>query len=154
VQPHYVARPILAEGFGDPVPVRSIVLPGEVDTVAVPDLSEPVRAEPVRQRPTSGSFGSAGPPGTYRFARGSERYLRLVVDGVRRAPKGQGRQALMSAALRLYGAAKAGRVDPVRATALLKKSMLDRGWDADDTRRGMTMADINRQLEWAWEHAS
>jgi hypothetical protein len=54
----------------------------------------------------------------------------------------------MSAALRLYGAAKAGRVDHVRATALLKRAMIDRGWSADEDARGMTMADVNRQLAW------
>jgi hypothetical protein len=151
VQPHFVAQPIF-QGVADPAPLRSAVLTGEVDTVAVPPLPEPARRE--APRATFGSFGSAPPRGVLGIARGGERYLQLVVDGVRRAPAGQGRQALTSAAMRLYGAAKAGRVDPVRATALLKQVMLDRGWSPDETARGETMNDINRQLSWCWEHAT
>ena len=58
----------------------------------------------------------------------------------------------MSAALRLY--AKADRIDPVRATALLKQVMIDRGWGTDETTRGMTMTDIGRQLDWCWQIAA
>ena len=153
VTPNYVARPIFV-GVPDPVPMRSKLIAGEVDAVVVPDLTEPApEPKPVRQRATFGSFGSAGAPGVSRFARGSERYLHLVIAGVRQAPAGQGREALTSAALRLYGAAKAGRVDPVRATALLKRAMLDRGWSADEAARGETLADVGRQLDWCWEHS-
>ena len=154
VQPHYVARPTFTDGIADPAPIRSIILPGEVDVVAVPDLTEPAAApKPVRQCRTFGSFGSAYPRGVLESARGSERYLALVIAGVRQAPHGQGREALMSAAMRLYGAVKAGRVDPIRATALLKQAMIDRGWSADESARGMTLADVGRQLDWCWTHS-
>ena len=160
VTPHYTARPLFI-GAADPVPVRSRLIRGAADAVAVPDLFEPA-PEPAREEAPSVSarpwgaprFSSGGRPwGAPRFSLGGESYLHQVVEGVRRAPVGQGRQTLTSAALRLYGAARAGRVDRVRATALLKRAMIDRGWNADDTRRGMTMADVNRQLDWCWEHS-
>ena len=40
VTPNYVARPIF-DGVADPVPVRSRLIPGELDEVAVPDLPAP-----------------------------------------------------------------------------------------------------------------
>ena len=36
---------------------------------------------------------------------------------------------------------------------VVEAAMIDRGWDADDAKRGMTIADINRQLQWCWDHA-
>lgn len=151
VTPNYVAKPIFI-GVPDPVPVRSKLIAGEVDAVAVPDLTEP-KPKPARPEARREPFVSACPRGIPRFSGGGERYLQMVVDGVRRAPDGQGRQALLSAAMRLYGAAKHGRVDRDRATALLKRAMLDRGWDPDEAARGETMADVNRQLDWCWQHA-
>jgi hypothetical protein len=43
VTPNYIARPIF-DGVADPVPLRSMLIAGETDAVAVPDLSEPARA--------------------------------------------------------------------------------------------------------------
>ena len=31
--------------------------------------------------------------------------------------------------------------------------MRGRGWALDEQTRGKTLADINRALEWAWDHA-
>ena len=153
VTPNYVAKPIFI-GVQDPVTIRSKVIAGAVDAVAVPDLPEPKPARPRARPATFGGFVGARPRGAPSFSSGgSEPYLRIVVDGVRHAPAGQGRQALTSAALRLYGAARAGRVDRNRATALLKRAMLDRGWSADETTRGMTLGDVSRLLDWCWEHS-
>ena len=143
VTPNFVAAPIFA-AVADPVPVRSRLIAGEVDSVVVQIPPEPQRRAATKRH-------DHGPRSTN--GRPTGQYVAMVVEGVRTAPPGQGRAALMSAAMRLFGAAKAGRLDPAQAAALLKAAMIDRGWDADDAKRGMTIADINRQLQWCWDHA-
>lgn len=76
-----------------------------------------------------------------------------AIKAVAEAGHGQGRDTCMSVSLRLYGLCKAGLLDPVDVTARLKGAMLHQGWDRDETRRGRTLADVNRQLAWAWHHA-
>jgi hypothetical protein len=140
VQPHFVAMPRFV-GITDPAPARSCMLDGEIDVVAVPELPEP----PPKPKPHAPSWrGSTGRAGAYATA-----CLRNLAG----APPGQGRDQLTRIALRLYGLSKACVLDPVRVTAELKGIMLGRGWDADETHRGMTLADVNRQLQWAWDAA-
>jgi hypothetical protein len=143
--PHYVAAPVIAPGAVDPVPIRSKLIPGAVDVVAVPELPEPAR--PSRSTSRSALFGidpPGGRPGAYMVA-----CLRALID----APPGQGRSTCTNVAVCLYGLCKAGLLDPVDVTARIKGAMIDRGWADDEASRGMTLADVNRQLEWAWQHA-
>ena len=56
--------------------------------------------------------------------------------------------------MRLYGMSHAGLLDRRDVTARLKGAMRARGWNADEDTRRDTLADVSRQLQWAWEHAA
>jgi hypothetical protein len=142
--PHYVAAPVF-DGVADPVPLRSKLIAGEVDVVTLPaELPEPRRRAPH-------AAGAAAP--AWPRARHPRGYMTACLLALAGAPPGQGRATCTSIALRLYGLCKAGGLDPVDVTARIKGAMLSRGWDADEQRRGETLADVNRQLQWAWQHA-
>jgi hypothetical protein len=144
VQPHYTARPVFVD-IVDPVPLRSAVITGDVDAVPVPASPEPRRPEAPRSL-----HGDRAPLGATR----AEAYLFACVRAVACAPQGQGRDTCMRVALKLYGMAKAGLLDAVDITARLKGAMQHgQGWAADEAARGRTLADVNRQLQWAWDHA-
>jgi hypothetical protein len=160
VQPHFVSSPVIALGAVDPVVgTRSALISGQVDVVTVPDLSEPARREAPRR--SFVSFVSSYPGGVRRFARangfGGKRSPRQeLIERVREvasAPHGQGRDALTRSALRLYSLCKRGRLDRDEVTGALKWAMLEQGWEPDEEQRGRTLADVNRQLVWCWEHA-
>jgi hypothetical protein len=138
---HYVANPIFAD-VEDPCYERLAVLPGYAE-VAVPPLPEPAR--------------QASQATTVRYSSGSNQaqaYMRGCLRNLVEAPPGKGRGQCTAIAVKLYSLAKAGALDPVDVTARIKAAMLARGWSADEASRGMTLADVNRQLEWAWQTAS
>jgi hypothetical protein len=139
-EPHYIAAPVFDPGIADPVPLRSKLIAGDVDAVAVPELPAP----PERKAP---------PIMAHVGTRRADRYMIACLRAIADAPAGQGRATCTNAALRLYGICKAGNLDPTAVTARIKRAMLDRGWADDEATRGMTLADVNRQLQWAWDHA-
>ena len=149
VHPHYTAAPLFV-GVTDPVPERSRLITGDIDMVAAPRL-DPARVS-LRRSPSS----AASLPSKVAPARGgsrAERYMLACVRAVSNAPRGQGRETCMRVAVRLYGMAHAGLLDRRDVTARLKGAMRARGWNADEDTRGDTLADVSRQLQWAWEHA-
>jgi hypothetical protein len=155
VTPHYVAKPLFV-GVADPVPVRSKLIAGVVDAVEVCIPPEPARPrpapEPRRAPPAAGARPYVGTVCGGRFSV-ADAYLLACLKGLARTPPGQGRAALTRIALRLFGLCKAGLLDPEAVAGRLKGAMLSRGWGADEAQRGMTLADVNRQLEWCWQHA-
>ena len=150
VTPNYVAAPLF-EGVADPVPVRSKLIAGEVDAVAVRIPPPPQRLSRARRRASRTSRRRPIP--SWGGARGAKAYMVECLRALADAPGGQGRDACTNVALRLYAMCKAGQLDPVDVTARIKAAMLARGWGADEATRGKNLADINRQLEWAWQHA-
>ena len=156
VTPNYVARPLF-DGVTDPVPVRSKLIPGEVDAVEVRIPPAPVRQPHQAPRPAAPAT-AARPHEAPRRGLGfratrPERYMIACLQALADAPSGQGRERCIHIALTLYGLAKAGLLDPAGVTGRIKGIMRDRGWATDEQIRGDTLADINRALEWAWDHA-
>jgi hypothetical protein len=163
VQIHYTASPQF-DGVDDPcVQGRIAVLPGYAE-VRVPELAP--------ERPRQAFSPTGSPAGARAFALveahayvppvrglGSEaprarQYMLACIRGLAGAPFGHGRDTCMRVALRLYGMAKAGLLDPADITARLKGTMVQaQGWSPDEVTRGRTLADVNRQLQWAWDHA-
>ena len=163
-QVHYVAAPIFA-GVDDPCTQGRIeILPG-LSEVAVPELAP----EPARRafRPgASGAFrpGAPAPGGARTYvaqplgigagAPQARQYMLACIRALALAPFGQGRATCTRVALRLYSMAQAGLLDPDDVTARLKGTMVQaQGWSPDEATRGRTLADVNRQLQWAWDHA-
>ena len=162
VQPHYIARPTFLDGIVDPAPTRSLVLPGEVDMVVVPELApEPARQAFKREASAPGASKPAGARACRAPGRGfggsapqARMYMLACIRTLAAAPFGQGRDTCMRVALALYGLSKSGLLDPSDVTARLKGTMVQaQGWAPDEATRGRTLADVNRQLQWAWDHA-
>jgi hypothetical protein len=82
-----------------------------------------------------------------------EAYMVACLRAILAAPPGDGRGRCLRVALTLFSFAKAGQLDPVDVAGRLKGAMVQRGWDPDEDNRGNTLADVNRALQWAWEHA-
>jgi hypothetical protein len=146
--PNYVAKPTFV-GMPDPVPVRSGLVAGAVDAVAVPPLPEPERrasAPPTEPRPYA---APAREQNGFRATR-SEQYMLGCLRALAGAPEGQGRDQCLRVAARLYGFAKAGLLDAADVTARIKATMRDhRGW-RDGDPHGCTPAELDRILSWAW----
>ena len=156
VQIHYTAAPIF-DGVDDPcIWGRIAILPGYAE-VRVPALAP----EPARRARTPGGLSPAGARACSVPGRGirssapqARRYMLACIRALAGAPFGQGRDTCMRVALRLYGLAQAGLLDPADVTARLKGTMVQaQGWSPDEVTRGRTLADVNRQLQWAWDHA-
>jgi hypothetical protein len=154
---HYVAAPEFVDGAVDPCPTRWALLPGDADVVAVPDLTPPPRPDrPAPPRPDREAPMSSPPPRAFglRGSAAADRYALACYRALAAAPYGQGRATCTRIALRLYGLAKAGLLDPVVVTGRIKGVMIGHGWEPDEATRGRTLADVNRQLAWAWDHAT
>jgi hypothetical protein len=151
VMPNYVARPIFV-GVADPVPVRSRLIAGEVDAVAVPAFPAPKRREAPPAEAIARPYVAPGRGLGFRPTR-PEQYMLACLRGIVAALSGQGRERCVKVALTLYGLAKAGLLDPADVTERIKGIMRDRGWADDEQTRGNTLTDINRALGWAWDHA-
>jgi hypothetical protein len=154
VQPHYVAAPIFA-GVDDPCLERVAVLPGvaevEVGAIRVPSSSSerPRHAFVASGAGFPSNSGGAAPAD----AASAERYAMACLRALALEPAGAGRLAALRVARRLFALAKVGLLDPADVAGRVKGVMVGRGWQADEERRGQTLADITRVLEWAWEHS-
>ena len=158
IQVHYTSSPVF-DGIDDPcLEGRIAVLPGYAE-VAVPELApEPGR---IRQAYTPGFASGGGAPSYIPPERGlrfkatrPEKYMLACVQALAAAPFGRGRDTCTRVALRLYSLAKGGLLDPADVTARLKGAMVHaQGWSPDQVTRGRTLADVSRQLQWAWDHA-
>jgi hypothetical protein len=148
VQPHFTAVPRFANGAVDPVRRRSGVITGEVDTVVVPDLPEPVESLK-GSRPAIRQAFSPGraftPVGVGLAGLGSaERRAYARLRRLAATPPGQRHPEIIKAAVYLLGLAKAGLLDPIRVGAMIKGVCSPWG----------DLSEVDRALEWAWAAVS
>jgi hypothetical protein len=138
VTPHYIARAFFI-GVPDPVPVRSMLIDGEVDAVAVPDLSPPAR----QAAPRRGALPHR--PLGFKGAR-AEAYMLACLRAIADAPVGDRHPTIVRVAANLFGLAKGGLLDPEDVAGRIKGAVLlssfDRGQD-----------EVDSALRWAWEHS-
>jgi hypothetical protein len=146
VTPNYVARPIFA-GVADPVPLRSMLIAGETDAVAVPDLREPARAIAGWSRAPVEPHPYAAPRRGLSFkATRPERYMLTCVRAVAEARVGDRHPTIVRVAARLYGLAKGGSLDRDDVTARILGAVALSSFDRD-------AEEVYAALRWAWEHA-
>ena len=142
VQIHYTASPIFT-GVDDPCTQgRIAVLPGLAE-VKVPDLEpEPARPGFI---PGSTAPGYVAPErGLWFKATRSERYMISQLGELAAAPAGARHPAIVRVAVRLFGLAHAGALDPVVVTGRIKK--IAQPWG--------DLGEVDRILSWAWDHAT
>jgi hypothetical protein len=142
VQPHYVASPLF-EDVDDPCRERLALLPG-LDVVVVPDLPDPrprSTFSPAEQRPYAAPRRGIG----FRSTR-AERYMLKCLRAIVEALPGRRHPTIVGVAVRLFGLAKAGDLDPGDVAARLKGAVALGTFDRSPD-------EVNSALRWAWEHS-
>ena len=146
IQVHYTAAPIF-DGVDDPcIEGRIAVLAGLAE-VRVPELAP----EPARRAFTPGfapgaAASSYAPPerGLWFKATRPKKYMVNQLTELAAAPAGARHPAIVRCAVRLFGLAHAGALDPVVVTGRIKK--IAQPWG--------DLAEVDRILKWAWDHAT
>ena len=153
VQPHYTATPIFSDPADDPLAERIVLLRGDTDVIAVPEITLP-EANPDADRVTTEIRAKRADyiPDSELTETRLYRYVRTVLDNVRGAPTGQRHERLRNAAIKLGSLCVAGLGD-WEAT---ERALWDAGCAAlDEATRRERIRDgsLRRTIAWGFERA-
>jgi hypothetical protein len=153
VQVHYTATPLFSDPADDPIAERIVLLRGDTDVIAVPEITLP-EANPDADRVTTEIRAKRTDyiPDSELTETRLYNYVRTVLDNVRGAPTGQRHERLRNAAIKLGSLCVAGLGD-WEAT---ERALWDAGCAAlDEATRRERIRDgsLRRTIAWGFERA-